>query len=122
MTDAYVPLTGPPAWRHAACRDDDPEMWFPLGTGNPAVNRRGETAYDICRRCDHREQCIQFAKDTGSRDGIWGGVNLDGQPIRGCALPGCDRPNVRRRSLYCSTHCSDMARYRQRQQLIGATA
>jgi WhiB family redox-sensing transcriptional regulator len=114
MTDAYVPLTGPPTWQHAACRGEDPELFFPLG--NPEANRFGETAFDVCHRCQHTEECILFAKRTDTRHGIWGGINLHGQPIRGCALPGCERPNVRRRSLYCSTRCSEAARWQRKRQ------
>jgi hypothetical protein len=56
VTDAYVPLTGPPTWQHAACRGEDPELFFPLG--NPEANRFGETAFDVCHRCQHTEECI----------------------------------------------------------------
>ena len=45
MTDAYVPLTGPPTWQHAACRGEDPELWFPISEKSPLlVNPDGEDA------------------------------------------------------------------------------
>lgn len=113
-TDQYVPLTGPPTWPDVPCRLEDPELFFPLFT--PQANRRGETAFDICRRCSHTDDCIQYAHTLGARDGIWGGYHLTGKPVRDCALSGCDRPNIRQRSAYCSSRCSDTARYQRKRQ------
>jgi WhiB family redox-sensing transcriptional regulator len=81
MTDAYVPLTGPPTWHHAACRGEDPEMWF---SSEPLeVNRYGETAVDICRRCPHAAECVTFAVETDTTHGIWGGLTPEQRdPIR----------------------------------------
>jgi WhiB family redox-sensing transcriptional regulator len=72
MTDAYVPLTGPPAWQHAACRGEDPELWFPIGP--MLTNPNGETAVDICHRCEHAAECVAWAAHVDARDGIWGGT------------------------------------------------
>ena len=81
MTDAYVPLTGPPAWRHAACRGEDPELWFVVG--KPLVNPDGETPIDICHRCEHAAECVAWAVHVDARDGIWGGRTPEQRdPIR----------------------------------------
>ena len=84
MTDAYVPLTGPPAWRHAACRGEDPELWYPFSSKSPLdVNAAGETAKDICRRCPHRQECVQWAVHLDDQHGIWGGLTPEQRdPIR----------------------------------------
>jgi len=38
-------------WRHvAACRDEDPELFFPIGTSGPAL-LQVEQAKAVCRRC-----------------------------------------------------------------------
>ena len=38
-------------WRHrAACRDVDPELFFPIGNTGPALMQI-EEAKQVCRRC-----------------------------------------------------------------------
>ena len=38
-------------WRHdAICRDEDPELFFPVGTSGPALMQIAE-AKSVCRRC-----------------------------------------------------------------------
>lgn len=64
-------------WRHrAACRDEDPELFFPIGTTGPALLQI-EEAKTVCRGCDVREQCLQFALETGQDAGVWGGLSED---------------------------------------------
>ena len=64
-------------WRHrAACRDEDPELFFPIGTPGPALLQI-EEAKAVCRRCDVREQCLQWALETGQDAGVWGGLSED---------------------------------------------
>ena len=39
-------------WRHrAACRDEDPELFFPIGNTGPALLQI-EEAKAVCMRCD----------------------------------------------------------------------
>ena len=48
-------------WRHrAACRDEDPELFFPIGNTGPALLQI-EDAKAVCRRCDVVDQCLQWA-------------------------------------------------------------
>jgi WhiB family redox-sensing transcriptional regulator len=64
-------------WRHvAACRDEDPELFFPIGNTGPALLQI-EEAKSVCRRCPVREECLQFALDTGQDAGVWGGLSED---------------------------------------------
>ncbi|CAL9279508.1 MULTISPECIES: WhiB family transcriptional regulator [unclassified Streptomyces] len=64
-------------WRQsAACRDEDPELFFPVGTSGPAV-MQAEEAKRICARCPVREQCLQWALDAGQDFGVWGGTSED---------------------------------------------
>ncbi len=38
-------------WRHdSVCRDEDPELFFPIGTSGPAL-LQVEQAKSVCRRC-----------------------------------------------------------------------
>jgi WhiB family transcriptional regulator, redox-sensing transcriptional regulator len=64
-------------WRSsAACTDEDPELFFPIGTTGPAVEQ-SEAAKRVCARCDVREECLEFALSTNQDAGIWGGLTED---------------------------------------------
>jgi WhiB family transcriptional regulator, redox-sensing transcriptional regulator len=64
-------------WRHiAACRDEDPELFFPIGNTGPALLQI-EEAKSVCRRCPVREECLQFALESGQDAGVWGGLSED---------------------------------------------
>ncbi|MEV8554702.1 WhiB family transcriptional regulator [Streptomyces glaucescens] len=61
-------------WREqAACHDEDPDLFFPIGTSGPALMQT-EQAKAVCRRCPVREPCLEFALDTGQTLGVWGGT------------------------------------------------
>lgn len=60
-------------WRHhAACRDEDPELFFPIGTSGPALMQI-EEARRVCRRCPVAEHCLNAG--FGQHYGVWGGVS-----------------------------------------------
>ncbi|GAB3181162.1 WhiB family transcriptional regulator [Streptomyces incanus] len=62
-------------WRtRAACRDEDPDLFFPIGTSGPALLQT-EQAKGVCRRCPVRQQCLDWAMDTGQSLGVWGGTS-----------------------------------------------
>ena len=62
-------------WRNsAACRTEDPDLFFPIGTSGPALLQT-EQAKAVCRRCPVREQCLQWALRTGQSTGVWGGTS-----------------------------------------------
>jgi WhiB family redox-sensing transcriptional regulator len=64
-------------WRHSAlCRDEDPELFFPIGATGPA-ERQIETAKAVCRRCTVTTDCLTWALDTGQDAGVWGGLSED---------------------------------------------
>jgi WhiB family redox-sensing transcriptional regulator len=61
-------------WRdRAACQDEDPELFFPIGDGAAAQEQMAR-AKVVCRRCLVRQQCLDFALSTGQDAGIWGGL------------------------------------------------
>jgi WhiB family transcriptional regulator, redox-sensing transcriptional regulator len=61
-------------WREvAACRDADPDLFFPLGTARPAV-RQIEAAKQICRTCPAAAKCLAWALEHSPTDGVWGGT------------------------------------------------
>ena len=64
-------------WRaRAACRDHDPEIWFPVGASGPAL-LQAEQAKAVCRRCSVIDQCLRWALDRPEEFGIWGGLTED---------------------------------------------
>lgn len=64
-------------WRDdAACLDQDPELFFPIGNTGLAVPQI-EEARAVCRRCDVVETCLRWALDTGQESGVWGGLSED---------------------------------------------
>ena len=64
-------------WRdRAACRDEDPELFFPIGNTGPALVQIDE-AKAVCRRCEVQAPCLAFALETGQDAGVWGGLSED---------------------------------------------
>ena len=64
-------------WRHeAACRDEDPELFFPIGTTGPAVLQIQE-AKAVCRSCSVVDECLEWAFESGQDAGVWGGMSED---------------------------------------------
>ncbi|MEU6305864.1 WhiB family transcriptional regulator [Streptomyces sp. WAC 01325] len=62
-------------WRgHAACRHEDPDLFYPIGTSGPTVLQT-EQAKAVCRRCPVRDQCLRWALDMDQFIGIWGGTS-----------------------------------------------
>lgn len=68
-------------WRaESACRDQDPELFHPLGgeQGRPrtGVNLAQERAAKaVCNRCPVRLECREWALAIADDWGIWGGLN-----------------------------------------------
>jgi len=60
----------------AACRDEHPELFFPVGTTGPA-RRQIAKAKSVCHRCPVTGTCLAWALDTGQRFGVWGGLSED---------------------------------------------
>jgi WhiB family transcriptional regulator, redox-sensing transcriptional regulator len=64
-------------WRHeAACREVDPELFFPIGNTGPALLQI-EEAKQVCRRCSVMEECLRWAIESGQDAGVWGGMSED---------------------------------------------
>ena len=64
------PITEERPWAvFAACKDKDPDTFFPL-------SQEGERkAIRICQGCSVQMECLEFALETNARFGIWGGQN-----------------------------------------------
>jgi WhiB family redox-sensing transcriptional regulator len=62
-------------WRHnAACRDEDSELFFPVGTRGPAILQVAQ-AKSVCHRCTVASNCLAWALETGQDSGVWGGMS-----------------------------------------------
>ena len=62
-------------WRRsAACRNTEPDLFFPVGTTGPAVDQI-EAAKRVCRSCEALEPCLDFALATNQESGVWGGTS-----------------------------------------------
>jgi WhiB family redox-sensing transcriptional regulator len=61
-------------WRHrAACRDEDPELFFPVSDVGPGA-RQADQAKAVCARCPVRAECLEYALDNGLDHGVFGGT------------------------------------------------
>jgi WhiB family redox-sensing transcriptional regulator len=77
-------------WRErAACLGEDPELFFPVGTGARAAGQI-EEAKVICGNCPVAQRCADFAVANGY-EGVWGGLDDEqrrrmrrGRLVRAC--------------------------------------
>lgn len=64
-------------WRDdAACREEDPELFFPIGETGPALLQT-EAAKAVCHSCPAIDRCLQWAMESGQEHGVWGGTDED---------------------------------------------
>lgn len=56
----------------AACKQYDPEWWFPISE-KEALNDL--TAVAVCWNCQVRQECLAWAQERGILYGTWGGYN-----------------------------------------------
>jgi WhiB family transcriptional regulator, redox-sensing transcriptional regulator len=58
------------SWQDKArCAEVDPERWFPEKGGSVREAKR------VCRSCEVRPECLDYALEHGERFGIWGGMS-----------------------------------------------
>lgn len=86
MSAESIPDYGMPVepgdWRHrAACLDEDPEMFFPIGTTGPSALTIFK-AKEICGSCAVRNECLLWSLEKGEEFGIWGGLTEDERRAR----------------------------------------
>lgn len=70
MEDEQIALSTDRAWQDSAnCLGVDPDLFFP---------ERGAStreAKEVCRGCEVRNDCLEYALDNGEKFGIWGGLS-----------------------------------------------
>jgi WhiB family redox-sensing transcriptional regulator len=81
VTDAIVTIvhdafdigadeTAEPTWQdRALCAQTDPEAFFPEKGGSTREAKR------VCRSCEVRAECLEYALAHDERFGIWGGLS-----------------------------------------------
>jgi len=63
-------------WQHAAaCRNEDPELFFPVGAAGVEVLLQVREAKAVCARCPVAGECLAQAVEFGDEAGIWGGLD-----------------------------------------------
>ncbi|MGH8909034.1 MAG: WhiB family transcriptional regulator [Egibacteraceae bacterium] len=67
----------PTGWRdRAACLDEDPELFFPIGTTGTALEQ-ADRAKQVCAVCPVKAICLEWALYTREPHGVWGGMGED---------------------------------------------
>jgi len=63
-------LLGRPAWMaRAACKGQDPALFFPSLGANAAKARA------ICATCSVRQECLSYALADSESSGVWAGLS-----------------------------------------------
>jgi WhiB family transcriptional regulator, redox-sensing transcriptional regulator len=57
----------------AACRDHDPELFFPVSEVGPS-DEQTDRAKAVCRTCPVVLDCLKWAIESAIPDGVWGGL------------------------------------------------
>src|ERR1700722_15806049 len=68
-------------WRSAACREMDPELFFPVGARGPGAGEI-DRAKAVCAGCLVRRQCLQYALATHQMHGVWGGTTEEERQVQ----------------------------------------
>ena len=59
-----------PGWQdRALCSQTDPEAFFPEKGGSTREAKK------VCRGCEVRAECLEYALERDERFGIWGGLS-----------------------------------------------
>lgn len=58
----------------ARCVGEDPELFFPVGTSEPAIAQLAE-AKAVCRGCPVMDDCLEWSLATCQDAGVWGGLD-----------------------------------------------
>lgn len=82
------------SWYHyAACRDHDPELFFPVGNAGPAMLQL-EQAKRVCADCPVQRLCLEWALVAGIDHGVWGGLSEDERRTLRRRTASWQRPSI----------------------------
>jgi WhiB family redox-sensing transcriptional regulator len=75
MKQAEILVSHHRDWRTlGACRDEDPELFFPVTSKGPAA-RQLVAAKAICAGCVVSRECLRYALENRQDHGVWGGTS-----------------------------------------------
>ena len=78
-------------WRdRARCAEVSPEIFFPEDGGST------RPAKQVCRDCEVRAQCLDYALETSQRFGVWGGLSERERRRLRRAAPPASSPQPRK--------------------------
>ena len=87
-----------------ACRDEDPELFFPITSSGPAAQQIA-AAKAVCQRCGVQRECLHYALESHQSHGVWGGTSEEervrmtsARPAAAWPPPGARRPSRRLKS------------------------
>ena len=63
-------------YEYAACRHENPDLFFPIGTSGPTL-RQLKQAKAVCGRCAVQSVCLEWAVLADIDEGVWGGQSED---------------------------------------------
>ena len=69
LLDEVADASGPGWQDRALCAQTDPEAFFPEKGGSTREAKR------VCRGCEVRAECLEYALEHDERFGIWGGLS-----------------------------------------------
>ena len=93
-------------WRSkAACLTVDPELFFPIGNTGPAISQVAE-AKAVCRECDVKGICLQWAIDNNQDSGRALKAGAAGAGGAGCKEHRDHTPHEGRESTTDPRPCS----------------
>jgi len=74
----------PPAWtERAACQGYDTDLWFMEGREGSYREARA-----ICATCEVKSDCLQWALETKTNHGLFGGLTpIERKRLRGWRVP-----------------------------------
>ena len=86
------PVLGSQRWMLlGACRQVDPELFFPSAAKGPA-ERQVQAAKAVCAACAVRPNCLSYALEARP-EGIWGGTTAEDRTMKLPARPRSSRLN-----------------------------
>lgn len=81
LTSTYQVEFDADDWRNvAACRDTDPDLFFPVGSTGVAIEQIA-AAKEVCNMCPAKTACLEFALLSNQESGVWGGTSEDERRI-----------------------------------------
>jgi hypothetical protein len=107
------------SWPELAVCTGSPALFFgPDAETAPERHRRVRKAREVCAGCPVSVACLEFARGSQSRHGVWGGVDFDRspRPVCGNGLHVMDPANTMtgRDGYKCCVACHEAKNERQR--------